>query len=160
MRKFIIFSAITALSIVSTVVTALESNSAGYLFNKTLRLLPGQGALCEAALGTTSFHAKFVVRDLQYGFGTVKLSNPSLENPPINSYLSQDGDSDRHGFTAYYNPPLSIQLNNKRVLLKAIILNVCADKKAQAGLIITLPHTIQPQNKGCLVTTQTWNYCR
>ena len=131
-----------------------------YIFRKTLRLLPGQSLACEAALGNKSIRGKFsyfLIKNLLEGGAVAHINNPSPANPPIDTDLYMDGDSDRYGFTYYYAPAMPLQIHHQIFGLSGIILNVCMNmpKKGQVGLMINLP-----SGEGCLMTTRTWNYCR
>lgn len=131
-----------------------------HIFKKTLRLMPGQSAACEVALGNKKFHGKFtyyLITNLLEGSATAHINNPSVSNPPVDVDLYMDGDSDRYGFTRYYAPAMPLKIHHHLVGLRGIILNICtyAPKKAQVGLMIDLP-----SGEDCLMTTRVWNYCR
>jgi hypothetical protein len=130
-----------------------------FYYKKRLSLLPGQSMACEFALAGVHLNAVFTVPNLNYGLGHARIENATFSNPPIDSDLYQDGDSDRHGFTHYYLPAIPIKYKHHMLLIRGIILNVCEDHKAEAGVMVQLKGD-NAANKTCLMTTRVWNYCR
>lgn len=130
-----------------------------FYYKKTLSLLPGQSLQCQRALKGVRFNAVFTVPDLNYGLGYARIENTVFSNPPIDSDLYQDGDSDRHGFTHYYTPPIPMGYKHRIILIRGIILNVCDNHKAEAAVMVHLKGT-KSTDKACLMTTRTWDYCR
>jgi hypothetical protein len=125
-------------------------------FHEELRYWGGDEA-CEKVLNNSAFHESLLSSFVpgQGGMIYMRLHNPSASQPPIDTYLFKDGDSDRYGFTNYYSPDISTRVNHHAVGVRGIILNICMDGQKQSAVMIDVA-----PNKTCIVSTHAWNYCR
>lgn len=128
-------------------------------YQETLTLVPGSSASCQQAFNGVEIKGDFMYREIVNTLQEVavaNLQNPSNNLPPLIVELSAQGDADRTAFAHYYHPSKEVMLKDKKIGLYSVILNICPDRTAQAGVQFYLNKTEEP----CLLATPTWNYCR